>query len=148
MQRKSELLEQDGQVRFWTAYGTQTDFAAGVGGQDDVQRSDLGRLFEESPGHIARAAAAHPLPKGSPHGPCQKAIEDVGLGAVLPVMAVWAQPQVMLADTEAVCDLCQSDVDLPEGGDPSGHLRAQQTILLYRSSKMGRFNKSSTAIFG
>jgi len=120
-------LEQDGEVGFGAADGAQSDICGGFGGQYDVERTDLGHLLKQFSGGVAEAAAVHPLLEGAPHHQGQEAHEDVGLGAVLPVMVDGPKPQVVLVDAEAVFDLGQSDIGFPEGGGVlPGQVGAQQ----------------------
>ena len=73
-------------------------------------------MLQQFPGGIAEAVAVHPLLEGAPHHQGQKTHEDVGLGAVGPVMVNGTKPQIVFGDAEAVFDLGQPDVGFPEGG--------------------------------
>ena len=109
-------MEQDGQVLFGAADGTQMDLLAGPGGEDDVERANLGHLFEEFARRRAQAAALHPVLERAPHHQRQEAYEDMGLGTSGLLVINRPQAQVVFADAEAVLDLRQADVGLPERG--------------------------------
>ena len=70
-------LKQDRQVGFGPADGAQAYFGSDCCWQHDVQRTDLGHLFEEFSWRGAQATAVHPLLKGAPHHQGQKTHEDV-----------------------------------------------------------------------
>lgn len=63
------------------AYGSETEFGAGIGRQDDIKRAYFGHVLEQPPWCRAEARAFHPLLKIALQDQGQDSYEDVGLGS-------------------------------------------------------------------
>ena len=96
------------------ADGAQTERAADLRRQDDVETAHFGQLFQQLPRGASEAAALHPLLQCAPQHQPQKANQNVRLRAVLRAVENRPQAEVVFADPEAIFDLRQADVGPPE----------------------------------
>ena len=115
-ERELEMLEQHGQVIIGSGDRPEPDFLTRSGGQDDIERANLGHLFEQFARRCAQARRFHPVLERAPHHQRQQADEDMGLGAILLAVIDRAEAQVVFGDPKRVFDLGQAGVSFPQLG--------------------------------